>query len=338
MEPELSDQQLQILLEKYLQGACTEAEQHALEQWYNSFESRLPGAEQPVLPEMARLYGGIVQQLKEEQVWQEAPVVQQRGVRRIWWRAAAAVLVLAVAGTLGFLLQRPAKLLEVRTPMAAHTKVTLPDGTQVWLNVSSRLQYPADMKTGHREVYLQGEGYFDVVKNEQHPFIIHTSDISVEVLGTSFNLKAYADDQTLETTLLKGKVAVSLNSSPAKRVLLAPEEKLTLTRKTTEAGVAAGQQDWGAFVAEVASMQQQAVEETTWRQNRLEFRDKPFNELARIMERWFGKTIIVQDTSLNNNRFKGTFRREDITQALKALQITADFKYEIKRDTVFIHN
>lgn len=338
MEPEISDQQLQLLLEKYLKGACTAQEQQVLEQWYNSFESRLAGVEQPALPELERLYSGVVQQLKEEQVWQEAPVVQQPRIRRIWWRAAAAVLVLVVAGTLGFLLLRPAKLLEVSTPVAAHSKVTLPDGTQVWLNVSSRLRYSANMKTGHRDVYLEGEGYFDVAKNEQHPFIIHTSEISVEVLGTTFNLKAYDGDQTLETTLLKGKVAISLNSSPGKRVLLAPEEKLTLTRKTAGEKATGAQQDWGDFVVEVESMKQLAVEETTWRENRLEFRDKPFNELVKIMERWFGKTIILQDTSLNNNRFKGTFRREDISQALKALQITADFKYEIKRDTVFIYN
>jgi len=338
MEPEISDQQLQLLLEKYLKGACTAKEQQVLEQWYNSFESHLAGVEQPALPELEKLYSGVVQQLKEEQVWQEALPVQQPGIRRIWWRAAAAVLVLVVAGALGFLLLRPAKLLEVSTPVAAHSKVTLPDGTQVWLNVSSRLQYSANMKTGNREVYLQGEGYFDVAKNEQHPFIIHTSDISVEVLGTSFNLKAYDGDQTLETTLLKGKVAISLNSSPGKRVLLAPDEKLTLTRKTAGGQATDGQQDWGDFVVEVTSMKQLAVEETTWRENRLEFRDKPFNELVKIMARWYGKTIILQDTSLNNNRFKGTFRREDISQALKALQITAEFKYEIKRDTVFIYN
>jgi transmembrane sensor len=338
MEREKSDQQLQLLLEKYLKGACTQQEQQVVEQWYNSFESHLAGEKEPVLPELATLYSGIVQQLKEEQVWQEAPVVQQPRIRRMWWRAAAAVLVLIVTGSLGFLLLRPAQLLEVSTPAAAHSKIMLPDGTQVWLNVSSRLQYSAKMKTGHREVYLQGEGFFEVAKNEQHPFIIHTSDISVEVLGTSFNLKAYAGDQTLETTLLKGKVAVSLNSSPEKRVLLAPDEKLTLTRKTATGSSTDGQQDWGDFLAEVESMKQQAEQETTWRENRLEFKNKPFNELARIMERWYGKTIIIQDTTLNNNRFNGTFRREDITQALKALQLTADFKYKIRRDTVFIHN
>ncbi len=325
MRPDTTDRQLLELLDKYLKGDCTEQERQLLESWYEAYESRLADEGPAGVP---ALYDGMVAQLQAEKAW-AAPV---KKIRR-WWKAAAAVLVLIAGATLIWLL-RPSRMQEIRTLAGHHRQVTLPDGTQVWLNVSSSLKYSTGMKNGERNVYLEGEGYFDVARNDLHPFIIHTKDITVKVLGTRFNLKAY-NGESLETALLQGKVAVSLNSQPQKSLQLAPQQKLTLIRK--EDGEQASGEDWGEFIAEVQPIQRQGETETLWQKDKLEFHNKSFSELARIMERWYGKTILIKDTSLNSNRFNGTFRREDVTRALKAVQLTADFNYKIKGDTVIIY-
>lgn len=334
MQPESSDHQLLQLLEKYLKGECSEDEKQEVEAWYDTFESRLAVMAPVPATALEALYDDMVRQLKQEQEWAETPPAKKRFS---WWKAAAVVLVL-LAATWTYRLLQPPSMLEISTPAGTNLKTTLPDGTMVWLNAGSRLQYGKEMRTGSREIRLQGEGYFEVARNDLHPFIIHMPDITLKVLGTRFNLKAYTGDPTLEVALLQGKVAVSLNSNPVKSRVLAPQEKLTLTRKTGGTTTEDPQQDWGVFTATVAPIQQNGEDDTMWRNNQIKFNNKSFAELARIMERWFGKTIIIQDASLNSNRFNGTFRREDITRALKALQITADFAYKIKGDTVFIYN
>lgn len=334
----MSDQQLLQLLEKYLRNECTEQEKETVEGWYNAFESRHALQGPDVAPRLEAIYEGMVAELKTDGVWVEAPV---RRLRSRWWKAAAAVLLLVLAAG-AWLLLKPSPLETASTPAGRRTRLTLPDGSQVWLNVSSRLQYSKNMKTGNREVHLEGEGYFEIAQNEQHPFIIHTKDISVQVLGTTFNLKAYPGDATLETTLVEGRVAINLNRDPAKSQQLTPGHKLTLTRKAASSNPTTPQQDWGDFLAEVQPVLPEGadstVSETTWRNDRLQFKDKSFAELATIMERWYNKHIVIRDASLNDNRFAGEFRNEDITQALKALQLIADFTYEIKGDTVYIQH
>ncbi|NLR64834.1 DUF4974 domain-containing protein [Chitinophaga varians] len=325
MQPDTTDRQLLELLDKYLKGDCTEQERQLLESWYEAYESRLADDGPAELP---ALYDHMVVRLQAEEEW-AVPVKKMRS----WWKVAAALLVL-IAGTLLVWVLSSSRMEEVRTLAGHHRQVTLPDGTLVWLNVSSSLKYSTGMKNGKRDVYLEGEGYFDVAASDRYPFIIHTKDITVKVLGTRFNLKAYTGE-SLETSLLQGKVAVSLNHRPEKSLQLSPQYKLTLTRK--EAAEQASGEDWGEFIAEVLPIQREGETEILWQKDKMEFHDKPFSELARIMERWYGKTIIIKDTSLNSNRFNGTFRREDINRALKALQITADFNYKIKGDTVIIY-
>ncbi|RYF89259.1 MAG: hypothetical protein EOO03_06425, partial [Chitinophagaceae bacterium] len=118
---------------------------------------------------------------------------------------------------------------EVATRNGSRSKVLLPDGTNVWLNSGSKLTYSREMDLGKtREVTLTGEAFFDVVKNEKRPFIIHTSRMKVKVLGTRFNVKAYEEDKTTETSLINGSVEVFIKAAPGRRFLLKPNEKLVL--------------------------------------------------------------------------------------------------------------
>ncbi|CAL1519439.1 FecR domain-containing protein [Chitinophaga sp. MM2321] len=338
----MSDQQLIRLLEKYLEGDCTAEERAAMESWYDRFKSSKASDEGAQLPDLMQVYNDITDKLKKEGEWQEAPgepVVHN--IKRGWWRAAAAIVILLTGAGVWMMLARPAKQLVLDTPSGVRKKILLEDGTRVWLNVSSELTYPADIATRKREVYLKGEAYFEVAKKDAHPFIIHTADMSVKVLGTRFNVKAYQGDATIETTLLEGKVAVGMNKQPDKNLLLAPGEKLTLKRKdktATDPATAGRIIDWGEFLAIVQPVKPQVPAETVWMDNRLEFKDKSFQELVKLMSRWYGKKIVLQDSTLNDNIFTGTFKRETVEEVLKVMQLTADFKYTIKGDTIYIHN
>lgn len=128
---------------------------------------------------------------------------------------------------------------EMTTEMGMKTKKRLSDGSVVWLNAGSRLRYPEKFSSGQREVYLSGEGYFEVKASAGHPFIIHTSKMDIRVLGTEFNVRSYDDEDFAETALIRGAVEVAMketgNNAP---VLLKPNQKIIW--KKPAAAVSAG--------------------------------------------------------------------------------------------------
>lgn len=338
----MSDQQLIGLLEKYLQGHCTEDERTALESWYENYRAVQTPDSGDAPPDLLQMYNDITDRLKKEGEWQEPAAAAVAKIKQRWWQvAAAAVLLLAGAG-IWMLLPRADRQLALDTKEGVRKKVLLEDGTQVWLNVSSHLTYPANISSGHREVYLEGEAFFEVAKKDQHPFVIHTADLNVQVLGTRFNVKAYEGDGSIETTLVEGHVAVSRNGNS---LVLAPGEKAILRKKTqVTSGMAVNGRivDWGDVLLIVEkvtpNVSSQKVSELVWMDDRLEFKDKSFPELVRLMSRWYNRKIILTDTFPTDYRFKGTFKKETVTEALTALQVTADFNYTIKGDTVYIHH
>ena len=120
---------------------------------------------------------------------------------------------------------------EVVAGKGIRSKLVLPDGTQVWLNSDSRLLYDEAFDGKQREVTLQGEAYFDVTKNPDRPFIVHTSAIDIRVLGTAFNVKSYPAEKTIETTLIHGLVEVINKNRPdASKIILRPKEKLVFNK------------------------------------------------------------------------------------------------------------
>src|SRR5690606_4106540 len=113
---------------------------------------------------------------------------------------------------------------EVVAPKGSKTRIILVDGTSIWLNGGSRLKYPKNFSMENREVYLIGEGYFEVVHNNKHSFVVHTKNADIVDLGTTFNVKAYEESKTTETTLIEGSLEVVLKNKKAKRILIKPKE------------------------------------------------------------------------------------------------------------------
>ncbi|SIN90500.1 FecR family protein [Chitinophaga niabensis] len=265
-------------------------------------------------------------------VW---PAIKPPTSRR-WWiplLGAAAVLVLCAAALL-WLLKEPALTSEYNT-RGTRSLIKLADGTTVWLNADSELKYPARFKNGLREVYLKGEAYFDVAKDAERPFIVHTDKMDVNVLGTSFNVRSYPDDSTSEATLISGVVEVALATAPGKKFRLKPAEKFIIANKQDSVSEMPGEPVISG--ATYFAKEDSVIVETAWVDNKLIFSDESFANLATRMERWYNVTIQFENTAIQQLRFTGLFKKETLIQALEALQLTEGFNYKIIEDRVIIY-
>jgi ferric-dicitrate binding protein FerR (iron transport regulator) len=242
----------------------------------------------------------------------------------------------------------PNKLQQVFVKPGSKSKIILPDGTVVRLNGSSRLTYRKDFNKNVREVDLEGEAYFDVTKDAAHPFIVHTSNIDIRVLGTIFNVKSYDQDPTIETTLLRGSIEVYTKDDPsAPKVILKPNEKLVF-RKDKEDDLASQKNNTNDSLKKYEADQDISIstlsanrpdslkEETSWLYNRLVINGDDFNKLAAKFERWYGVKINILSKDLEKYHFNGIFENETIEQALNALQLTVKFHYKINDEVVEI--
>jgi transmembrane sensor len=237
---------------------------------------------------------------------------------------------------------------EVLARAGTRTKLVLPDGTQVWLNSNSRLKYNNDFNANNREVTLDGEAYFDVPKNARLPFIVHASSIDIKVLGTSFAVKSYPQDKTIEATLLRGIIEVSRKDNPSTpRIILKPNEKLVFSKsfathnRPDDSPAESGARGAASPDIAVNSIRQDLADsdkvETAWLYNRLVFDGDSFRELADKMERWYNVKIDLRDTILNSYHFGGIFEKETVEEAFRELQLTRDFTYKINGNEIKLY-
>ena len=237
---------------------------------------------------------------------------------------------------------------EVITKSGSRTRIQLPDGTMVWLNGSSKLVYDNNnFGEKIRQVTLSGEGYFDVVKNADKPFIIHTAKMDIKVLGTAFNVKAYPGEKNTETSLVRGTIEVTLKGHQEK-ITMKANDKLIVQNDDVTSGkkevIASKKQtaaSSGSFMYLghlTLSPKDNTVIETAWVDNKLVFDNETFEDLAIKMERWYGVSIKFTHAKLKRAHFTGTFDKETVTDALTALQLTSAFTYSIKNDIITIAN
>lgn len=228
---------------------------------------------------------------------------------------------------------------QVKVPFGAPEKKSLPDGSEVWLNAGSRIRYADDFGYRNREVYLDGEAYFRVSRDENHPFVVHAGNIVIRVLGTEFNVSAYGDEDKVEATLIKGKVEISINGNPDKKIVLTPREKLTVINQQFKlAGSVQGPRKELSFqVKEVVPLQAaDPIPEVAWLKDRLVFQNEAFDNLARRLERRFNVHIIFCDSTLMTERLSGVFENENIEKALNLLEMTTPFHYQLRGDSVIL--
>ena len=194
--------------------------------------------------------------------------------------------------------------------------------------------------------HCRGEGFFEVVKNKEKPFIIHASKINVKVLGTEFNVRSYPTDKTTVASLIRGSIEVTFKDKPNKKIILKPNEKIIVDNNLIlddilENSHQRREKNYEVPGVDIKKLTHEfktgTIIETSWVENKLIFQDESFEEIANMLERWYGVTIIFKNNQLKENHLTGSFRTETIEQALDALKFTASFKYEIdKNNTITI--
>lgn len=207
----------------------------------------------------------------------------------------------------------------IETPRGGQYQIILPDGTKVWLNAASSLKYPASFASlKERRVELNGEAYFEVAKDKNHPFIVKTDKQEVEVLGTHFNINTYADEPAVKTTLLEGLVKVSQLTTHNSQ-FLKPGQQSVLT-------------DNGISVSEVNT-----EEVIAWKNGYFRFDDEKLGSIMRKIARWYDVDVTWQDETLKNELFGAvTTRFANVSSLLKMMEQTGDVEFNIEDGKIIV--
>jgi transmembrane sensor len=345
------------LLAKVKSGEATPEEQLELNQHLSAFpddvelvkqidacwELPMPAASAPGEEEIMTAWDRVHHKMSGQQPTPELSNSPGKLRRMVKYAVAiAAIFILVVGGVWWWkTLQLPAPPQKniVSTKNGSKSKIELPDGTQVWLNVGSRIKYDENYGRENRELTLTGEAYFDVAHDATKPFILHTRKMDIKVLGTVFNVKAYPADDVSEAALIRGSIEVTFPDRPQEKLILKPNDKISIANKATNKAVDTGGLSHATAKERPAIMlssiqyepADSAIIETSWVNNKLIFRSKTFEELANDIERWFNVTIEVQDSSILSKTFTGTFSSESITDALDAMSLSYPFHYKLNK-------
>ncbi|WP_276500224.1 FecR family protein [Terrimonas pollutisoli] len=274
-----------------------------------------------------------------------APVVQMEGFERkksghnfslLLKLSAAAVLFIGLFLTINYYNNGRSK--NSKTFLAAYGErknIQLPDGSDVTLNAGSKIEINESFGVSTRDVYLEGEAFFDVKHNEKLPFIVHTPAMDVKALGTAFNVKAYLDERITETSLIRGLVEVTLKENNNLTMLLRPNQKIKWEHPFGDAGSAVVKSGDNLNVTDSLVKKLQVtdygnIKEVAWKDNKLVFEDELFGDIAALLERWYGVEIEFNDDAIRNYRFTGVFEKEDINTVLDFLKESRRFNYTIE--------
>lgn len=264
---------------------------------------------------------------------EEEPEPERRGVRRMLFRLTGVAAALALALYAGYALW-PGKtggggeLQQLVTQSGSRSQIKLPDGTTVWLNAGSRLDYPKQFSGKQREVTLTGEAFFNVAKDAQHPFIVNTTAFSIRVLGTTFNVRAYPGEENAVTSLVSGVVEVVMDK---KTVRLKPNEKLSVpTLPPVSSGLAEQENIPEAPIVKSAltEVKDSVIAETAWVENKLAFKSLPLEKVAVLLEQWYGADIRFRNEDKKQVTLTAVFEKETLTEALEALELTGSFHFK----------
>lgn len=261
--------------------------------------------------------------------------------------AAAALILVAFNVFLSNNSNFTKKLNIVSTENGSKSKLQMPDGTVIWLNSGSTITYDDHYGIKNRKVNLIGEAYFDVKHDPKHPFTIHTKNLNLKVLGTAFNVRAYKEENSSEATLIRGSLEVSFPTRPSEKLILKPKEKISVVhglqkKETINQSNKATKKDPVPliYLSKIDSeVPINDIEEISWVENKLIFRERTFRELSMDLERWYNIKIEIKDSIMLDKKFTGTFKNETFIEAINALKETYlfDYNYNKKDNTVTIN-
>ncbi len=336
----MSESEKRLLLSKYINNQCTDFELKQIEQliikgidealWKSvledqehtlssSTEAQSPKSEQRLVSILARI---------EKDKSKGKQIFLQESVR--WVAAAAAILV---AGILLFPIVKgrlnsseQLSYSQLKTTIGERKTLQTADGSEIWINDKSSVKYPTKFSSKTRELYLEGEAFFQIKKDASRPFIIHASGVDVKVLGTSFNVQSYTDEEDITITLSTGKVSLSLSANGKSTsqdnfiASLVPGQQLTFNKKTKTFSIS--DVDASNFFA--------------WKEGLLVFNKETLSKITQTLERSYGVEFMIESDSLKSKLLTFKQKHEDIKTVMEILAYAGDFKYIINGDKISI--
>lgn len=242
-------------------------------------------------------------------------------VRKIyqWYSVVAAVLLvpLLIAGGIWFSAQKSEDIIKEEMPVTntlfapfgSRISFNLPDGSKGWLNSGSSLEYQVPFN-GNRQVSMTGEAWFNVAKDEAHPFTISAGKSTVRVLGTKFNMNAYPEEEYVEVVLEKGKVEFSAPGVTS-AIEMKPDERLIYTSDS------------------IITNFTEPYKYSAWKEGKLVFRGDPMEEVARRIERWYKVDVKFMDEELKKYVIRGTFQDDSLEDVFRYLAMTSPIEYRV---------
>jgi ferric-dicitrate binding protein FerR (iron transport regulator) len=259
----------------------------------------------------------------ERQIFQTRQPSKLIMFRRYLKYAAVLITVLCVGFSLSEIRNsRPLSSEESLTneffaPIGQISEFTLADGSRVWLNSGTRIKVPANFSPTSRKLFMEGEAFFEVTKDPKHPFIVQTKELSIKVMGTSFNVSAYETEKNMEITLVEGVVGIR------------DRESQNIGKLTT------GQQ---LIYDKATGTNRKRVVNTcpyeAWRDGKMIFKDRTLEYIAERLERWYSVKINFKDQTISQIKFTGTIlKNKPLSQVLEAITLTAPIRFDIKINT-----
>lgn len=246
---------------------------------------------------------------------------------RTWSVAAVAIVLLGLITVTAYWqgsrqIQSNFSDIVVEAPLGSKTKLTLPDGSTVWLNAGSKMVYSQGFGVSDRRLAFQGEGYFEVEKNDEMPFLVQTHDVNVTVVGTKFNFRNYPEDEEAVVELLEGKVALENQLKEESVRYLSPNEKMVLHKATGEMDITSAK----------------VKEATLWTENILLFDEDLLPDIVRELERSYHVQIEIENEDLKQTRFYGQFNQleQNIYDVLDMLSETGKLKYHEEGKVIYL--
>lgn len=331
----------EILLRRFFENKCTMKERQLVVDWLSNPENSLV-AKEFMQHEWDRLGPGddplqfdVEKSLKNtgEKIFPErhrrgkGDVRSMRSPSWIYKIAAVAIGIILLFGSrLIFVSDTPGhggrhvmNMQIVKTASGEVSWQVLADGTRIWLNGQSSIEFPATFSGDSiREVFLNGEAFFEVAHNKEKPFIVHTSSISIKVLGTSFNVKAYSNEKTIETTLLKGKVRIEPQPDRRGRAMtgveLKPNQRAIFNK--------------GSNMIEIKEVNADST--ASWKQKRMVFDRESLDNVITQLEKWYNIKIHVENRGELDCKLTATIENESLEEVLRLMELSQSHKIEYK--------
>ena len=213
---------------------------------------------------------------------------------------------------------------ETIAPRGQKSQIVLSDGTRVWLNSDTKIKYPGRFSKEQRDVYLEGEAFFTVTKNEHQPFYVHTSGPVVKVTGTKFNVKAYTDEDQVETSLFEGRVDLIVKSEVSGQSV----EKVLLPGESIVYGIHTGQ---------LSSVRFPKDEINGWKKNQLIFKDDTFFNLVKKIERWYNVEVIYDEKKFDDRRLTvELYEGERLEKLMDIISLALSVNYQYGKGKIIL--